>query len=66
LPKDWLGRGAPASADTSPGGTPSFRRALPALRALAGSDPDLSPLERELVEVVREAGPLTHHHQAAP
>jgi hypothetical protein len=35
------------------------RRALPALRTLAGSDPDMSPLERDLVEVIREAGPLT-------
>jgi hypothetical protein len=35
------------------------RRALPALCALADSDPELSPLERELVEVVRDAGPLT-------
>jgi hypothetical protein len=35
------------------------RRALPALRALAGSDPELSPLERDLVEVVRAAGPIT-------
>jgi hypothetical protein len=35
------------------------RRALPALRALAGGDLHLSPLERDLVELVREAGPLT-------
>jgi hypothetical protein len=35
------------------------RRSLPALRALAGSDPDLSPLERDLVEVIRTTGPLT-------
>jgi predicted ArsR family transcriptional regulator len=35
------------------------RRALPALRTLAGSNLEPSPLERDLVEVVREAGPLT-------
>ena len=35
------------------------RRALPALWVLAGSDSDLSPLERDLVDVVRETGPLT-------
>ncbi len=35
------------------------RRVLPALRTLVGADPELSPLERELVEAVRDAGPLT-------
>ena len=35
------------------------RRAIPALRVLAGSNPKLSPLEQDLVDVVREAGPLT-------
>lgn len=35
------------------------RGALPALRSLAGIDPHRSPLERDLVELVREAGPLT-------
>lgn len=35
------------------------RRALPALCALVASDAELSPLERDLVELVREAGPLT-------
>jgi predicted ArsR family transcriptional regulator len=35
------------------------RSALPALRALAASDAEPSSLERDLVELVREAGPLT-------
>lgn len=35
------------------------RRALPALRALAANEPELSPLEHDLVEVVRAAGPIT-------
>jgi hypothetical protein len=35
------------------------RRVLPGLRALAGSEPELSPLERDLVEAVRATGPLT-------
>jgi hypothetical protein len=35
------------------------RRALPALRALVGDEPELSGLERDLVEAVRAAGPVT-------
>jgi hypothetical protein len=35
------------------------RRALPALLALVGGELDLSPLERDVVEVVQGAGPVT-------